>query len=484
MGDIHLPLLIPVRMVYAPLLGSTYSTNPNLFNSPSRSSSSQWNDLSKGHIYAPAYTNYEKVTEPQFGSFYNNEINSFSPSPTSSTSSNTEEMNSEISPRINEDQPIFKSTRKGRALLEILKTFGKNVAVYSPMGFMQLFSLLYLAVDLQSKSSRDLARFLPSKKKKKLIQHLKTTIEEYNAKNVLLANAYAAQKEISSSLVKKLRKSNTKHLSNQADIDNFLKDGTQGLLKELKIELKDNSILFINLIALKLKWLTKAFLTPQEMSFTFKDTTKTPKRTKFAIHQLNSTLYFNEDGIEACIIPFEDEIKSTTVKENDGSTAQENLSSLSAFIIKQKKGSLSMEELWPIVFKKFNNPTLSPKEVHVTLPRFRVTGEIVLTHTHLPKVLRKNGIKDFESFMIPSEQRHLYEFKIQQNTEMCVDENGAIAVSVTMMNTVQLSLGTPSPTIFRVDSTFTFVVADRESGFPLFVAEVDSVLPTGENCSS
>ncbi|KAJ1499658.1 hypothetical protein HMI54_011508 [Coelomomyces lativittatus] len=315
----------------------TYSTNPNLFNSQSWSPSSQWNDLSKGNIYTSVYTHNKKVklTKPQVGSFSNTKIDSISHSQPASTPSNTKEIPREISPLIKEAQLIFESTQKGKALLEILETFGKNVAVYSPMGFMQLFSLLYLAADLESNSKKELARFVMSKDQMELINSLKTSIEEYKAKNVLIANAYAAKGiPIAPTLVQHLQQSNTKLLKDQQAINTFIKEGTQGLLKGLKIQLNDHSILLVNLISLKLKWLRSAALEEKEMAFTFRDPKKPKAMTPFAIHNLKNVPYFDKGGIKACTIPFMDEKGATNP----------SLNSLSAYIIQHDQGSLSMDK--------------------------------------------------------------------------------------------------------------------------------------------
>ncbi|KAJ1498631.1 hypothetical protein HMI56_004871 [Coelomomyces lativittatus] len=342
------------------------------------------------------------------------------------------------------------------------------------MGFMQLFSLLYLAADLESKSSDELKRFIMNTDQMELIQELKTIIEEYKAKNVFLANAYAAQKEISLSLVQNLEKSNTKLLKNQIEVDNFIKEGSQGLLKNFEIKLETNSIHLVNLISLKLNWLNLAELNT-EMEFTLKNHSR--KKTKFVTHGLK-TNYVKTDNFEACILPFIGDTTFLGSESDDEETDNESSQSISAYVIKQK-GSLPMEELWPTVFKELNTSSLKRRTVYLRMPRFRVREEIRLTDIHLPHVLRQESIEDFNSFMIPKNLLHLYEIKIQQNSEMCVDENGVTAASGTQ-GTLRDRSGIHLE--FIIQSTFIFVVADRKNGFPLFVAEVDNILLPNESC--
>ncbi|KAJ1497174.1 hypothetical protein HMI56_005774 [Coelomomyces lativittatus] len=226
-----------------------------------------------------------------------------------------------------------------------------------------------------------------------LINSLKTSIEEYKAKNVLIANAYAAKGiPIAPTLVQHLQQSNTKLLKDQQAINTFIKEGTQGLLKGLKIQLNDHSILLVNLISLKLKWLRSAALEEKEMAFTFRDPKKPKAMTPFAIHNLKNVPYFDKGGIKACTIPFMDEKGATNP----------SLNSLSAYIIQHDQGSLSMDKVWPMVFNELKK-TDHVLSLKVFLPRFRVRGKIQLTGNHLPQVLRMGGIQDFKSFDIPKE---------------------------------------------------------------------------------
>ncbi|HET6762103.1 MAG TPA: serpin family protein [Longimicrobiaceae bacterium] len=126
--------------------------------------------------------------------------------------------------------------------------------------------------------------------------------------------------------------------------------------------------------------------------------------------------------------------------------------------------------------------SMSPRDVHVVLPKFRLEGS-----TSLVPPLRRMGMgvafdsarADF-SGMIPREwlTRHEYQARISgvtQKTFVEVDEKGTEAAAVTAIVMVTIATGSEvrrPPTEFIVDRPFVFVIRDDRTGALLFIGQV------------
>lgn len=113
-----------------------------------------------------------------------------------------------------------------------------------------------------------------------------------------------------------------------------------------------------------------------------------------------------------------------------------------------------------------------PREVVVTIPRFKLTGQFSLADT-----LRAMGMEDAFSgtadFSGMTGKRDLFISAVVHKAFVAVDEEGTEAAAATGVVMKLTSMAPPTqPVVFRADRPFVFLIRDRVSGAILFMGRL------------
>ncbi len=212
-------------------------------------------------------------------------------------------------------------------------------------------------------------------------------------------------------------------------------------------------LVLVNAIYFKGKW-QQPFEERFTASLPFFVTSKNTVRAK-QMHQTSSFRYAETDKLQLLEMPYKGRDVTMVVllpKQSDGLRALED--------------SLDGKQLdaW-IAQTKF-------REVHVFLPKFKMTQEFNLSHT-----LAAMGMADAFSrnadFSGMDGRKFLYISVVVHKAFVEVDEQGTEAAAATGVAVVALGIRQPEPApTFRADHPFLFLLRDTHSGSILFLGRV------------
>jgi serpin B len=170
------------------------------------------------------------------------------------------------------------------------------------------------------------------------------------------------------------------------------------------------------------------------------------------MHQTEFCKYFEGDGFQALELPYVGEKLSLVVllpKTVDG--------------LAEFERSLTAENLSKWL------PQLQRREVQVTLPKFKVTGEFTLNEvlSRMGMPLAFSAAADFSGMS----EETLYISAVIHKAYVDVNEEGTEAAAATGIGMKALALG-PPPAVFRADHPFVFLIRDNGSGSILFLGRL------------
>ncbi len=144
----------------------------------------------------------------------------------------------------------------------------------------------------------------------------------------------------------------------------------------------------------------------------------------------------------------------------------------------QAEGLAELEKQLTVATVREWTRQLRPREVHVFLPRFKMTAQFELSRALTALGMRDafGGTADFSGM---DGRRDLFISAILHKAFVDVNEEGTEAAAATVVMMRELAMMEPPPT-FRADHPFLFLIREKSTGSILFLGRVADPTQAGE----
>ncbi|KAJ1510510.1 Alpha-2-antiplasmin [Coelomomyces lativittatus] len=338
-----------------------------------------------------------------------------------------------------------------------INTFNQEIKLLSPVGFFSVLAMIYSMVEMDSTSFNELFELLKLELNTLPPEILNLWNEHFHELGVISINVFLRSKLYkeppTQALIDVLEKSKSIMVTDQMELIHLVKEKTNGRIQHIELENDPRIQVVVNIVSLQFKWASMAIRKNQVDPFH----TKNGKTllTNYMVHHVH-TKYIKNDVYEACTLRLQrDEAGSLTLGNR-----------VAAYLVLPNQ-AFSIVSIWKKVHQELENET--EKAVQVLIPPFEFEEELELSSHQFPNLLRE------DNFDFPMVSEEPVKLKIKQKSRIHVDEHGLQADSVTTVQFIPRSLFI-SEIEFHVTRSFIFVIAEVESGIPIFISNVDQVL--------
>ncbi|MCL1806804.1 MAG: serpin family protein [Oscillospiraceae bacterium] len=241
------------------------------------------------------------------------------------------------------------------------------------------------------------------------------------------------------------------------DVNNWVKDNTDGMIKEILEEILDDDVLYlINAIVFDAEWKNVYYLENVRKG-DFTDISGTKKKADF-MHSSEYT--YLEDGLAAGFIkPYENGYSFAALLPNEGISIGEYIASLN--------GAGFLETL----------QNAQNVEVYAALPKFEYEYDVnmndILIALGMPDAFDMDEA-EFEKMAVSS-RGNIFIDRVIHKTFISVDELGTKAGAATLVAMSDAGAAPSQPKTVRLDRPFVYVIIDNATNLPIFIGTVMNV---------